>query len=321
MSALEPLLAIPPATRFLLIVSVAASLALSTGVLSFDALSFLPLTYIIWSTPLQPRAMAMLAALILLNIYRFFAAFFVVQGLNESGVSVLLNVYKLYFFSNNLENSQGRFRRNFPDYVWFILVCGFFLVAINVAAAPPQFVMSFPHSQLLSCITFMWLRTAMNENIKFLGIVPIKAYYLPFFDLVIAVMGNKWSAFDCVLGILAAYLYECIQSDTLPIYNLIPGAYRHSHLENSNKVGFKTTPSSYVFLPSVFDLGYLKAPAFLYWLLNYPQNSVRTTAFTTKPASGSAYSGARPGSLSTSTGSVFAGKGHRLGDQDIRRWI
>lgn len=193
-AALDPLLAMPPATRFLLIVSVAVSLALSTNVLSLDALTFLPLTQLIRNTPFKMKSIGSLALLVVANGHRFFTAFFVVQGLNQSGVSVLLNIYKLYFFSNNLENSQGRFRRNFPDYVWFVLVCGFFLVAINVLVAPPLFALSFPHSQLLSSITFMWLRTAMNENIKFFGIVPIKAYYLPFFDLAIAVMGDKWSA-------------------------------------------------------------------------------------------------------------------------------
>lgn len=315
-NALDPLLAIPPTTRFLLIVSVAVSLALSTNVLSIEALTFMPLTELIWNTPLQVNAIAKLAAILLMNCYQFFTAFFVVQGLNVSGVSVLLNVYKLYFFSNNLENSQGRFRRNFPDYVWFVLVCGFVLVVINVLVAPPQFILSFPHSQLLSSITFMWLRTAMNENIKFFGIVPIKAYYLPFFDLAIAVMGDKWSAYDCIVGIFAGYLYECIQSDTLPIYNLFPGAYRHNHLDNSRKVGFNVTPSSFVFLPSVFDLGYLKAPVFLYKLLKYPLNtSVRTTAFTKRTATATPADAASANSYAYSSGSsVFAGKGRRLGD-------
>lgn len=316
-AALDPLLAMPPATRFLLIVSVAVSLALSTNVLSLDALTFLPLTQLMWNTPFKVKSIGALALLVVANSHRFFTAFFVVQGLNQSGVSVLLNIYKLYFFSNNLENSQGRFRRNFPDYVWFVLVCGFFLVAINVLVAPPLFVLSFPHSQLLSSITFMWLRTAMNENIKFFGIVPIKAYYLPFFDLAIAVMGDKWSAYDCVVGILAGYLYECIQSDTLPIYNLVPGAYNHGLHDNSKKVGFNVTPRVVQFLPSIFDLGYLKAPAFLYRMLKYPLNtSERTTAFTKKPVVGAAASsGASSGYRATAArSSAFSGKGRRLGD-------
>lgn len=318
-NSFEPLLAIPPATRFLLIVSVAACLALSTSVLSLNAFTVQPLTHLIWNTPFTFKAIANLSITFLIHGYRLFASFFVVQGLYKNGVSVLLNIYKMYFFSNNLENSQGRFRRNFPDYVWFILVCGFFIVTTNFIFAPPQFALSFPHSQLLSSITFMWLRTAMNEGIKFFGIVPIKAYYLPFFDLAIAIMGDKWSAYDCVLGILAAYLYECIQSDTVPIYNLLPGAYRHSNLDNSKKVGFNVNPQPPVFLPSVFDLGYLKAPEFLYKLLKYPLNtSVRTTAFTKKvpSARGSFSSGSSTGyqASSGSGSSGFAGRGRRLGD-------
>lgn len=315
-SALEPLLAIPPATRFLLIVSVTVSLGLSTGVLSYDSLTIEPLIYAFWHTPLSLKSAGLLAFYVLLNSYRYFTAFFVVQGLNQSGVSVLLNIYKLYFFSNNLENSQGRFRRNFPDYVWFLLVCGICIMIMNTIMWPPVFAQSFPHSQLLSSITFMWLRTAMNENIKFFGIVPIKAYYLPFFDLAIAVMGNKWSAYDCVLGILAGYLYECIQSDTLPIYNLIPGAYRLSNLDNSRKVGFNVNPQPVVFLPSVFDLGYLKAPKFLYKLFKYPVNtSVRTTAFTKKNSTGSSFSSVpSTGRQDSSSGSIFTGRGRRLGD-------
>lgn len=319
-AALQPLLAIPPATRGLLILSVVASLVLSTNVVSLDTLTVLPLTYVLWNTPLKFKAVAKLALVFVLHSYRIFASFFVVQGLYQNGVSVLLNIYKMYFFSNNLENSQGRFRRNFPDYVWFLLICGFFIVVMNMLFAPPLFALSFPHAQLLSSITFMWLRTAMNENIKFFGIVPIQAYYLPLFDLAIAVMGNKWSAYDCVSGILAGYLYECIQSDTLPIYNLFPGAYKSSDRDNSKKVGFNVSPQSFVFLPSVFDLGYLKAPEFLYRLLKYPLNtSVRTTAFTKKPSNSfgsSASTGTSSGyqASSSSKSNVFAGRGRRLGD-------
>ncbi|OBA20987.1 hypothetical protein METBIDRAFT_87254 [Metschnikowia bicuspidata var. bicuspidata NRRL YB-4993] len=323
----DHLLSIPPVTRFFLIVTIAVSLGISLDIVS-------PATVMLGvaaDTPPPPApqwapqglsAKAQLVAWALRSVprsYKMFTSFFVVDGVKDNGVLLLLNIYRFYMFSNYLEDSRGRFRGNFPDYLWFVLVSGGFLLAINGVLKHLGYYTLFYHSQLLSCMTFLWLRALMNSVINFLGIVPIKAYYLPLFDLGMATMLGKYHPADSFAGILAGYIYECVQSDTLPVYNLLPGAYgsRLGLPANGRRVGFNvdTALSPNTFTQAVFDLGYWKAPRFFYRLLQYPMDtSVRTTAFTKAPAAGSVPGSAHASARSSgATKQTFRGQGHRLG--------
>lgn len=59
-----------------------------------------------------------------------------------------------------------------------------------------------------------------------MGIVPIKAYYLPLGNILIKlILRGPSGLVDTIIGILSGYLYLCIQLNTLPVYNLLPDAY------------------------------------------------------------------------------------------------
>lgn len=316
----DHLLSIPPVTRFFIIVSTALSLAISLELIPFSSVIVAPdvlldAVFTLHKRPSYKKVFVDGA----LKGYQLFSGFFVVDGLKSNGVLVLLNIYRFYTFSNYLESTPGRFKGNFPDYLWFVLTSGFFLVLINIFFAYCGLQTLYYHSQLLSCMTFLWLRTSMNSSINFMGIVPIKAYYLPLFDLGMAVLTGGPHPADSFSGILAGYLYECVQSDTLPVYNLFPGAYKsRMGSENGRRVGFNVdiSTSEHVFTPAIFDLGYLKAPIFFYKLLKYPINtSVRTTAFTNPASSRRPPNPAASRSTAYTSGfkSSFQGKGHRLG--------
>lgn len=322
----DHLLSIPPVTRFFLIVTIGVSLGISLDILSPEKLMLPSQIGLGVPAKLVSGASAKwhyVDALrrLLPQSYRVFTAFFVVDGVKDNGVRVLLNIYRFYTFSNYLENSRGRFQGNFPDYFWFVLVSGAFLLVINAVFGYFGYATLFLLLQLLSCMTFLWLRTSMNSVINFLGIVPIKAYYLPLFDLGLAVMLGGPQPADSFAGILAGYTYECIQSDTLPFYNLLPGAYgvRPGGSQNDGRrVGFNVDTSILptVFSPAVFDLGYWKAPAFFYRLLKYPINtSVRTTAFSLLQNIHALVNVAKTREKShvSESQSNFRGKGHRLG--------
>lgn len=319
----DHLLSIPPVTRFFLVTSLAVSLGISAGLLLFENVLANPNSLFLGIEQLlgaefSLRSYFKLAKHGLLEAPKLFTGFFVVEGLGTNGVMVLYNIFRFYTFSNYLENTRGHFLGNFPDYLWFVLVTGFFLVWINNFFALAECRTLFYHSQMSSCMTYLWLRTSMNTLITFLGIVPIKAYYLPLFDLGIAIMSGDYHFADSLSGILAAYLYQCIQSDTLPLYNLLPRAYGGKSREQSgHRVGFNvnTSTSTNLLTPSIFDLGYWKAPRFFYKLLKYPMSNLKsTTAFTKRsPLSASVTAKARSSDYSSGHLSSFQGKGHRLG--------
>lgn len=319
------LLTIPPVTRFFLIALIALSMAVSLNVTFLLQMWFSPervVDEVQMFLKLREVADVSTPRFVLselLQCYRMFTLFFIVDGVLENGPMVLLNIYTFYTFSNYMENSRGRFRGNFADYVWFILVCGTFLVAINFAFTLAGLKCSFLNSQLQTSIVYVWLRSYMNTTINFLSVVPIKAYYLPLFDFAVAVISGKNHPTDFAAGVLAGYLYQCIQSDTLPIYNLLPGVYgRHlQQLLNGRRVGINVAlvhdPNE--FQPAIFDLGYWKAPAFFYRLLKYPTNtSERTTAFTKPPVVSRIHTKeVRATGYEHETTPTFRGKGHRLG--------
>lgn len=294
---------------------------------------------------------------LLFQSHRFFTAFLLPVGiLVNQPFQAILDIYFFYTFANHLESKEGKFRRNFPDCLWFTLVAGTIIVISSLAYSALIDESHFPvhHQMMLSCVTYIWSRSLKNSLINFLGLVPIKAYYLPLFNLFFKLIVNGYSSFlDTFLGICGGYLYQCIQSDTLPIYNLFPGAYARYLTSRANSQGkrvgtlFPGGEASGNFTTihdqanqdliddSIFDKGYLKAPLWLYRLLNIPSNtSQRTTAFYPKVSPMAGVSvvpptrPVRPGdepvgsssNTSTASGSswfsgngAFKGKGHRLG--------
>lgn len=252
-----------------------------------------------------------------LQMYRFFTSFFVPLGLvTRNGFACLSDMYFFYNFSQHLESREGRFKGNFPDYCWLILVCGFFIFSLSLLFQRLA-LLTYPchHSMLTGCLTYIWLRCYKDLQIQYQGLFFLKAYYVPMCSLLVHMISGKEAFYGEMIGISAGYLYQCIQSDTLPIYNLIPGIYGHydpSH-NVSRRVGFDQSASDEPFPQAIFDCGYLKAPRWLYRMLKYPYDtSVRTTAF--KKEQARRPGGPRAPTSATTTGySAFKGPGHRLG--------
>lgn len=269
---------------------------------------------------------------------RFFMCFLLPLGiLTRQPFQILVDLFFFYNFSNNLENISGKFHGNTPDYVWYFVITGFFMVLqslmYNAFVDPYHFPMH--HQMMLSCITYTYSRHLKNSLINIWGFFTIKAYYLPLFNLFFKLISGYAAFIDSVIGITSGYLYQCIQSNTFPIYNLFHTNYPNilgvqgsgRRVGTIHSPGFVNDPSlSSIWIEdSVFDLGYLKAPFWLYSLLNYPtNNSVRTTAFLRRTAptsrSRSATSSGHSSGASTgyswfggSNNSAFKGKGYRLG--------
>lgn len=331
---------IPPVTRFFTITTVLVCLTLSLGLLDtsslfchYDIASDIVSHLVSVCNTGSWLSVATAVADTVFQCHRFFTTFLIPSGLMAASPLVaLMDIYFFYVFASALESPQGKFRGNFPDSLWFTFVTGtvIVLVALALEALLPiwaglAFVPSH-HHMMLSCVTYTWLRSLKNLIINFMGIIPIKAYYLPLFDLGLALILNKYPGLLQVLvGILSGYLYQCIQLNTLPFYNLFPGAYgtlRHDRA-GGRRVGFVSVgqPATQEMIEDlIFDKGYLKAPLWLYRALSYPENNLRRqTAFTVpkqpvslghmtrEDANGSGVSWFGAG------GGQFKGRGHRLG--------
>lgn len=297
----EYLMEIPPVTRFFLLFSVTLLLALSLGL--FPDLS--PFLYSLDVIRYAQTGMWM------------FAQFFIPNSLAKSGIGVVLDLYKFHVPSFHLENRTGHFRGNFPDYLWCVLVCGVILLALQPVFASLGILTGLMHSQLLLCLAFLWLRKLMNLKTTIFYFITTKTYYLPLFDFGLALLNGGADPGNTLAGFLTGYLYECIQSDTIPFYNLVPNAYasRLGLAGSAQRVGFSVDPqqTSGFIQPAVFDLGYWKAPLFLYGLLKYPQNtSERRTAFSKSTSVPNPPPSAKTSGYRATT-SAFQGKGHRLG--------
>lgn len=314
---------IPPVTRFFTISTVVICIITSLNIIQPSALvcdlklllekvDFVNNTFKQGSISQRVYAIGYL----IFQCHRFFSAFLLPLGiLMAKPFEAILDIYFFYTFANHLESREGKFRGNFPDCLWFTLVTGTIIVLLTLSY---QFFYDsshfFVHHQMmLSCVTYLWSRSLKNSIINFLGLVPIKAYYLPLFNLFFKLIVNGYPSFmDTLVGIWGGYLYQCIQSDTLPIYNLFPGAYARYLSGETNPGGRRVgtlfpggefrsnntdnatlgdhSPSFDDFIgDSIFDKGHLKAPVWLYGVLSYPINSsMRTTAFYPRPQAGRA---------------------------------
>ncbi|CAH2356051.1 putative derlin [[Candida] railenensis] len=366
---------IPPVTRFFTISTVIVCFGHSVQLVSPGNLfcyypifldAFKEFTSVWYSPKSGIFQITSALGILLFQCHRFITCFLLPHGIVVGQpLSAIFDIYFFYTFANHLESSQGKFRRNFPDCLWFTLLTGTIILILTFAYNLLWDGSHLPmhHGMMLSCVTYIWSRSSKNSIINFMGIIPIKAYYLPVFNLFIKLVVDGQSSFiDSLIGIIGGYLYQCIQSDTLPIYNLFPGCYGRLNVTNrgannstssGRRVGFNgqqfgsndTQTTSDVIDESIFDLGYLKAPMWLYNYLNYPKNtSTRSTAFSevttghapgsvstlrgqsvNRPAAGGSSSGPKSASSEdkgTASGfswfgndhNPFKGKGHRLTD-------
>lgn len=337
----ESIQRIPPVTRFFTLASVMACLGVTTfGALprlfyfNRDLFYDIAVLHHIYKTGNWFDTVSAIG-LQVLNSYKFITSILVPRGVvTPVRWNAVMEIYFFYTFSNHLEAFGGKFNGNFADYLWYTITCGTMVTIFALFwNAFIYSTMIFPHYCLLACLTYTWSRANKNAKINLMGIVPLKAYYLPLGNiLTLLILVGPSSLVDIIIGIVSGYLYLCVQLNTWPIYNLLPGAYGHhntrNHNDDAHKVGILTYVdtrkasggSQYEYISdSIYDKGYWKAPKFFYTLLRYPyNNSVRTTAIDTAPRRPQL----RDDSTATSSGyswfgsgykTEFKGKGHRLG--------
>lgn len=321
---LERVQSIPPVTRFFTVLSVIVSFLVASGYISpGDLLFYFP------NVMGQGNGRDLTAAFgSVALLYRCFTSFLVPLGVIVGDrLNAVFDIYLFYKFSSSLELFDGKFRRRFPDSLWFALLTGTLIVFLTILVlnvTGPDY-LPCHHLMMLACITYVWSRDNKNAQISFLGLFKISAYYLPVFNLALSFLlhGND-QLVNSLVGIWSGYLYQCIASDTIPIYNLFPSSYPGTtSLGTGHRVGTASlatvaTGQDPQFADAVFDHGYLPAPRWLYKLSGVPFTKERTTAFTKRPDTNRAAvaTGAAP-ALSLWTGTTekkFRGKGHRLGD-------
>lgn len=316
--------AIPPVTRFLSICTFLTCLLCSLELLAVDdfAISYGLVHTLLseaWNLTGSVWNKVQAWGFVFLQSYRLFTSFFIPLGfLTRNGFMCLAEMYFLYNFSQHLESKLGKFRGNFPDYVWCILVCGFFINLLSLISQRVELIaFSSHHSMLNGCITYLWLRSYKDLQIQYQGLFLLKAYYVPMMSLMIHMVSGK-EYFVCeLIGIVAGYFYQSIQSDTLPFYNLVPGiygAFDPLH-KRGRKVGFEKSAEESSFPDAIFDLGYLKAPKWLYRIISYPYDtSERVTAFKKQTRRVvTSMSGPEESRAHTTGFNAFQGRGHRLG--------
>lgn len=325
---------IPPVTRFFTISSIICCLVIALGgdvdliLLNNDKIHqiWTQLRYAVGTGDI--RQILSLLFWTVLQGHRFLTTFLTPSGmLIGSRYLALLDIYGFYTFACHLESSVGKFKGNFPDCLWFTLLTGTIIV-ITTFVVDIVFPWHFPlhHLMMLSCVTYLWSRYLKNATINFIGLVPIKGFFLPFFNLFLKLLlEGEQLVVNCIIGMVGGYLYQCIQSDTLPIYNLMPGSYARftAGSRGGHRVGMQfgepATMGGYqadYIEDSIFDKGYLKAPRWLYSLLKYPYNNTKSsTAFfpPERPLSAQRKTPTRNTNTFAGEGLVFRGKGHRLG--------
>lgn len=316
---------IPPITRFFTVLTVAVAFLLSLQIVDVSSLTcslpfFIEESWytqqIFTSDYASGYEKVVQISKLISQIYRFLTCFLVPGGFVTGNMnpgnhfSGLMEIYFFYSFAVNVE--KNKFRHNFPDCLWFTLVCGTILLLVSFIynLFDVQHI-SKHHQMMSSCITYIWIRSQKNSIISFLGIIPIKAYYLPLFTVSLKGMVEGYdSMVDTIIGIVGGYLYQCIQSGTWPIYNLFPQFYSHYYANDRHKLGTNMGREKQDYIPdAVFDYGYLDAPSWLYSLLKFNRNptSYRRTAYSdinpTKKV--------KEKVLASTT--AFQGTGHRLG--------
>lgn len=315
---------IPPVTRFFTICSVLVCGLVGLNMLEPSLIMCLmyhfelPFQHIIlaWKYGKSWTAVGYAVVKFLLQGYRCFTAFMLPAGvINQSAVLTVLDLYFFYNFATHVESAQGKFKGNFPDCLWFTLLLGTIIVLTSFSLETMYTFLPMHHVMMFSCITYIWLRWAKNSTVNFFGLVPIKAYYMPWFEVFFRMLGGKLAVLNSLIGIFGGYIYLCIQLQTMPLYNLLPLSYGQRSQAAAQRVGSTSGELFPTISDSIYDKGYLKAPRFLYKWLNYPMGgSVRRTAFYQPPATRRGYEPAKPRTeLYTSYSLGFQGKGHRLG--------
>jgi len=138
------------------------------------------------------------------QIWRIFTNFFFFGSLSANCVFHLI-----LFFRNSKLLEKNVFKGNAADYLFFLL---FF--TINIFIISPLFNIVFLSHSLSFAMTYYWGRKSKNGIVLIMGILTLRAQYLPIFYLIFSIILNSDFRED-LIGFLIGHLFYFIK-DILP---------------------------------------------------------------------------------------------------------
>lgn len=232
---------------------------------------------------------------------------------NPQAMQGMMEIYMVYSFSKGLE--EMKFKKNLPDYIYYFMIVLPIILVGAYSFMPPLYSLS---PSLLSALTFTWSILNYNQQVNFY-FMPIKASLLPAVSLGFRLLVDGQESFIlALLGMAAAYVYNCIETRSLgPLMSIITGKEPEVN-PNNNRLGTVNTMNHSWF----YSTGYLGAPDWLKKLfsrftgIDYDSPAYNRRGFKVFPATSSnpkKNSNSTSTSTGRSTGTIFRGEGRRLG--------
>ena len=121
--------------------------------------------------------------------------------LGKLGLPFLFKVYFLITYGCQLE--KGAFENRAADYLWMYMVCFAFLLLFSLQ---PFIQMYFFGSPFVFSLLYVWSRLYPEQQVSIYGVVPLKAFWLPWAFMVLTTLmgGNPLEEF---VGILTGHFY------------------------------------------------------------------------------------------------------------------
>ena len=99
---------------------------------------------------------------------------------------------------------QHTFAGRIADFVWMVMLC--VLVLVPIPALVPSIQIPFFGPSLVFTLLYLWLRENPNANTSIMGMITMKAFYLPWGMLGMGLVMGQDPVPD-LLGIVAGHLY------------------------------------------------------------------------------------------------------------------
>ncbi|ODV97484.1 hypothetical protein PACTADRAFT_73223 [Pachysolen tannophilus NRRL Y-2460] len=283
---------IPPITRILTLTSLSVA-----GLFSIDIVK--PVSLICY-WPLVIKKY---------QFWRLITSFFVCN-IHDQPMQSLMDLYMIYSYSRGLEENKFI---NIADYIFYYVI----VTPLILFTSPWTSALSL-QSALLSALTYTWSIANRNQQVNFYFIT-MKAAILPAVSLGFRLLLNgKQDFLQAFVGMLAAYLYNCLETSTLgPLMSLI----KKDSNQTTKRVGTLNSLNSNTYIEELYYDGYLPAPSWLRKLITGSPNVAyvrpRNNFSDGTPLSSDRSPTGRTTSSNTSFTSrttAFRGKGYRLGN-------
>lgn len=233
---------------------------------------------------------------------------------NPQAMQGLMEIYMVYSFSKGIE--EGKFKKNLPDYLFYFVIILPIILTGTYFFLPPLYSL---HASLLSALTFTWSVLNYSQQVNFY-FMPIKASLLPAVSLGFRLLvDGTENFFLALLGMLAAYVYNCLETNSFgPLMSIITGKEPQQNPYNNRLGTINTTNNAWY-----YSTGYLGAPKWLksvvsrFTGVDYDSPAFNRRGFTAfapnKKNTADTSTGSSTGNSSSGLNTIFRGEGRRLG--------